>query len=284
MIQAGYSWLWITQKEDGTDMITWLIAGALVLYALVLAGLIVFERRLLYTPFEGPRTPEAGGLVGFRILGLTTHDGLTLPVWVKDAEPGRPTILHFHGNGGGNHISLDRLKALADRGFGIRAMEYRGYLDAPGQPTEADIKADALALVDAALGDGLRPQDLVIYGWSLGSGVAVPTAVARPVRALILETPFTAAVDVAAWRFPILPVRLLMKDQWRSRDHAGKLTTPTLILHGTRDDIIPFRHAPALHAMIGAPKQLKVYDGADHMNLPSRGAIDDMVAFIETWG
>jgi uncharacterized protein len=270
-------------QGDGTDMITGLIAGVVVLYALVLVGLIVFERRLLYTPFEGPRTPQAGGLTGFRIESLTTHDGLQLPVWRKDPEPGRATIVHFHGNGGGNHISLDRLKDLAERGYGIRAMEYRGYLDAPGQPTEPDIKADALALVDQVLAEGIAARDIVIYGWSLGSGVAVPTAVARPVRALILETPFTAAVDVAAWRFPILPVHWLMKDQWRSRDVAHKITTPTLILHGTKDDIIPFRHAPALLAMITAPKEMKVYDGADHMNLPSHGAMNDMATFIEAW-
>jgi hypothetical protein len=190
-------------------------------------------------------------------------------------------VVHFHGNGGGIHSSASRLADLAARGFGIAALSYRGYPDTPGTPSQAAITADALALFDLLAREGFSGDRLAIYGWSLGSGVAMQALRGRTARAIVLETPFTAAVDVAAERYPFLPVAQLMQDQWRSRDRVGDVAAPILVLHGTADRIVPFEHGERLFALLPEPKWFRRYDGAGHMNLPAYGSMDVIAAFLQ---
>lgn len=255
------------------------VAVAVALYAAALAVLFLAQRSLLYVPFPGPASPAEAGLSGFRVERLEVEPGVTLPVWRKDAEAGLPTIVHFHGNGGGLHQSASRLADLAGRGFGVVALGYRGYMDAGGSPSEAAIVADARRLLDRLAREGVVGDTLVVYGWSLGSSVAIQAISGRSPRALILETPFSAAVDIAAERWPIFPVRALMLDPWRSRDHVADLRTPTLVLTGTADGVVPERHGRALYDLLPGPKVWVSYPGGSHVDLPTRGALDRVDAF-----
>jgi uncharacterized protein len=161
----------------------------------------------------------------------------------------------------------------------VLAVAYRGYPGSTGSPSEAGLRIDARAAYDW-LAARHAPQNIVIHGHSLGSGVATELATHVPARALILEAPFSAAVDVAAERYPFLPVSLLMFDQFRSRDYAPRITTPTLIVHGDADRVIAFHHAERLIQSFGGPKQLVRIRGGGHNSLPREGLYDHVAAFL----
>ncbi|MEJ0009421.1 MAG: alpha/beta fold hydrolase [Alphaproteobacteria bacterium] len=211
---------------------------------------------MLYQPASRPADAAEAHLDGFERRFLTTADGQKLPYWEHDSDA--PVILYFHGNGGGLYAFSPALHFLARHGYHVIAMEYRGYPGAPPGSSEKAIVGDAVTLfrtVHAA--SPKRP--IVLWGYSLGSGVATEAAAQVQPAALVLEAPFSAAVDRAAELFPAFPVRLLMRDQFRSRDAIGDVHAPLFIMHGTDDTIIPLRLGEALYAKANPPKTFRRY-------------------------
>src|SRR5262249_30784559 len=150
----------------------------------------------------------------------------------------KPVVLYFHGNGGSLRGRVDRFRDLTADGTGLVALSYRGYGGSSGAPAQGGLVNDAGAahrLTRARSPAG----SIVLWGESLGTGVAVALAAQKPVGHLILQSPFTSAADVGAHTYWFVPVRLLMKDQFRSDLRIGKVTAPVLVLHGDRDDIVP---------------------------------------------
>ena len=147
---------------------------------------------------------------------------------------GKPVILYFHGNGGALHYRVERFRKLITDGIGLVALEYRGYGGLGGSPSEQGLIADAEAAYAYAAAH-YPVQQIVFWGESLGTGVAVALAAEKPVGRVILEAPFTSAAAVGARHYWYLPVRLLMKDQFHSDERIGKVTAPLLILHGVHD-------------------------------------------------
>jgi uncharacterized protein len=120
----------------------------------------------------------------------------------------------------------------------------------------------------------------VVWGFSLGTGVAVAIASEHPVAKLILEAPYTSTVDVAASLLPIVPVSLLMRDQFHSDRRIGRVTVPLLVIHGDADPTINIRFGERLFAMAHEPKQFVRFPGGGHENLDEFGAIDTVRRFI----
>ncbi|TAG17793.1 MAG: alpha/beta fold hydrolase [Rhodobacterales bacterium] len=225
-----------------------------LLYAAALSGLYVFQRDLQYFPARRDPAPEAVGLRGVERVLLSTPDGETLVVWFSPAAPGRPTVLFLHGNAGAVADRADRLAFYQSRGFGAAFLSWRGYGGSTGSPSEAGLLIDARTAYDALRARGIAPEQIVLVGESLGTGVAVQTAARVPVGGLVLEAPFTAAVDIAGRAYPWVPVRLLMKDQFRSAAHIASVRAPLLILHGEADAVIPANFGRALFALANDPK------------------------------
>ncbi len=225
-----------------------------LLYAAALSGLYVFQRDLQYFPARHDPSPQAVGLQGVERVLLSTPDGETLVLWLSPAAPGQPTILFLHGNAGAMADRADRLAFYQARGFGAAFLSWRGYGGSTGQPTEAGLLIDARAAYDALRDRGIPPDQIVLVGESLGTGVAVQTAARVPVGAVVLEAPYTAAVDIAGRAYPWVPVRLLMKDQFRSAAHIAGVRAPLLILHGEADTVIPPGFGRALFALANDPK------------------------------
>jgi fermentation-respiration switch protein FrsA (DUF1100 family) len=173
----------------------------------------------------------------------------------------------------------DRFRALTADGQGLVALSYRGYGGSTGSPNEVGILADARAAYDFAA-SRYAPEKLVLWGESLGASVAVALASERPVARAILESPFSAAVDVAAAAFPFIPVRWLMKDQFRSDLCIDKVTAPILVLHGDRDEVIPIALGERLYALAKSPKRFVRIAGGGHGNLGSFGAIEAAKTFL----
>ncbi len=262
--------------------ITWrhLLAVLGATYLFACWGAVIFERRFTYQPDPSRVAPEAVRLSGVAERILTTPDGQRLVAWQAKPKPGQPTLLYFHGNGNALTYRSGRMASFQAEGYGVLMLAYRGYSGSTGGPAQATILADARFAYDTLRADGLKPDDIVIYGESLGSSVAVHTAAAIPARALILEAPFTSMVD--AWKqfVPYLPVGLLLHDRFDSRAVIGRVNMPILMLHGERDRLVGFELGRALYAAALEPKRFESFPEAGHTNLYDYNAIAAVRTFL----
>jgi fermentation-respiration switch protein FrsA (DUF1100 family) len=258
-----------------------LLGFGLVAYAALVGGLFFFQRQLLYFPDKS--RPGLAGLeqLGVREAVLSTEDGLSLLSWYLPGHSGRPVILYFHGNGGHIGYRVERLLRFAREGYGVLMLEYRGYGGNPGTPTETGFYTDARAALDFLEREGVAPNRLVLYGESLGSGVAVELATQHDVAALILEAPPTSVAEVAQHHFPYVPATRMVIDRFDSRSRIGKVRAPILFLHGERDRVVPIRYGRALFNAAPEPKEAWFAPAAGHEDLASYGALDVAVAFID---
>ena len=257
-----------------------IIVGAAVIYCLAMLTMFVMQRNLMYFPANKNPPPEDVGLVGVTADYLPTSDGETIVVWRAPAQQDAPTVLFFHGNAGEIGDRAGRFAAYRAAGFGVMFVSWRGYGGSTGSPTEAGILIDAQTGYDWLVSSGVDPLKIAVVGESLGTGAAVRIASEQTVGALVLGAPYTATSDVAAQRFPWLPVQVLMKDQFRSIDHIGSVTAPTLVLHGTADQVIPYQFGVQIHDAINAPKTLMSFDGQGHEILYQTNTFMEEIAFL----
>lgn len=251
-----------------------------LLYAFVVAALFATQRSLLY-PGSGRVTNAAeAGLAGAEDIVLTTPDGERLVTWWKPPEIGKAVILYFHGNGGSLWNRRGRARALIETGRGLLMVSYRGYSGSTGTPTEEGLRVDARTAYDW-LARLYEPSRIVLYGESLGTGVAVRLATERPAGGLILDAPYTSTAAVASLRYPLVPVSWLMRDQYRSIDIIGQVTAPILMMHGTADRVIPFTFGEELYAAAPEPKRFVRFDNAGHTTLLEQGGIKEVDAFLK---
>jgi fermentation-respiration switch protein FrsA (DUF1100 family) len=168
---------------------------------------------------------------------------------------------------------------LIAQGDGLVALSYRGYAGSTGRPSEAGLIEDARAAYAFAV-KRYPAERVMLWGESLGSGVAIALAAERPVARVVLEAPFLSAVDIAAGVYPFMPVRLLMKDQFRSDLRVAKVTAPVLILHGDRDPVVPIASGQRLYKLIRSPKRFVRIPGGGHENLGSFGIAEAVQKFV----
>jgi fermentation-respiration switch protein FrsA (DUF1100 family) len=251
-------------------------------YGVLVALTYFFQRSMMYFPDNAVPNRAMAGVPDMDEVRLATADGLELLSWYKPAaKEGGATIVYFQGNGGNIELRGSKARTLIDAGLGVLLVGYRGYGDNPGRPAEAGLYADGRAALDYLAGRGVAPASIVLYGESLGSGVAVQMATERRPGALILEAPFTSAADVGASAYPFLPVRLLIKDRFDNLAKIGTIEAPLLVLHGEADRVIPARHGNTLLAAANEPKEDLFIPGADHVDLFAYGAAPVVLDFIE---
>lgn len=255
----------------------------LTLYALVVAGTYFLQRRLIYFPETARVPPALVGLPDVEELELKTPDGERVLVWYGKAQAGKPTLLYFHGNAGSFEFRQERVRRYMARGIGMFMMTYRGYGGSTGSPSEQANVADAKLAYDTLVGLGVAPEDIIVYGESLGSGVAVQVAAAKTVGGLILDAPYTSLVEAAGVHYPYLPARLLMTDRYDSMAYIGKVSVPLLVLHGERDEVVPLRLGQRLFEAANQPKTLRTFPGAGHSDHWNFGSYEAAYAWLDDW-
>jgi fermentation-respiration switch protein FrsA (DUF1100 family) len=241
------------------------------LYGLVVVGLYAGQRRILFWAHAAEVDPAALGLKA-KVLRLHTEDGESLLAWSVPPAAGRPLILYFHGNAGGLDLRVERFRAIAKAGMGLLAIEYRGYASSTGSPSERGLKLDGEAAYAAAIASGVAPERIVALGESLGSGVAVALAARHKIGVLVLDSPYSSVADIAAATYWFVPVRRLIRDPFRNDLLIGSVEAPTLIVHGTKDRVVPIRFGEKLFALANQPKEFWRVDGAVHLALGERFA------------
>ena len=252
------------------------VAGYLGLVALMYLA----QRSLMYFPDRQRVAPAQAGLPQASEVVLESDDGERLIAWHMPPREGKPVIVYLHGNGGALRHRVPRFAALIESGYGLLALSYRGYGGSSGSPSEQGLIADgraAYAFV-AARHPGSSP---VLWGESLGSGVAVALAAEQPVSALVLEAPFTSTADLAFASYPFIPVRLLMKDQFRSDERIGRIKAPLLVLHGARDRVVPISYGEQLFELAPQPKTFIRFAAGEHEDLGNHGAVRAALDFLD---
>ncbi len=252
----------------------WLLIVVLTGYACGLVVLFFAQRSFLFpVPTTARTAPQAAGFPEVQEHVLTTADGEKVIVWHVPARPGHPVILYFHGNGDFLAGFFGRFRDVIADGTGVVALSYRGYAGSSGQPSERGLLLDAAAAYAFTVGR-YRADKIVVWGFSLGSGVAVALAAGQPVGKLILEAPYTSIADVAASAFWFAPVRLLMRDQFRSDQRIGRVKAPLLVMHGALDPTIPVAFGERLFALANEPKRFVRLARGGHNDLDNFGAIE----------
>lgn len=259
-----------------------LIACGVAVYAIALIYISATQRRLMYTPTHFSGEAKSFGLDRTEDLALKTQDGETIVAWYQPAHPGKPVFVYFHGSGGSLASCAGFLRDLTRDGSGFLAVDYRGYGNSTGTPTEQGLLLDGEAAFAEARRLGVKSEDIVILGQSLGSGVAVAVAANHPVKALVLEGSFSSTLDVAAARYWMFPVRLFMLDTYKSSERIARVASPKLIIHGTGDQATPIAFAERLFAAAPRPKTFMAVPRAGHMALWSPEVLIQMKQWLSS--
>src|SRR5215472_16892492 len=249
-------------------------------YLALVACLYLAQRRFLYHPRSEHPSPAAAGLPMAEEGVIDTADGERVIIWHVPPRGEKPLVIYFHGNAEIVASRAERHRALTADGIGLVALSYRGYMGSTGRPTEEGLLRDAEAAYRFAT-SRYRSNPVVLWGHSLRSGVAVALASRHPVAKVILEAPFSSAVDVAATIFPFVPVRWLMHDQFRSDQRIGAVRAPLLIIHGARDGVVPIALGERLFALAHEPKRFVRFPEGGHDDLDRHGASSEVRRFIE---
>jgi fermentation-respiration switch protein FrsA (DUF1100 family) len=253
------------------------LTRAVIAYLLILAFLYFFQRNLQYLPIgKSLKIPE-----NFKVDFLADADGLKFLTWCHPAPKNRKIILYFHGNAGNIGDRLSKLSSFVDANYGVFAFSYRGYLGSEGKPSEDGLIKNAEAALTYLHEQGYQDSDIILFGESLGSGVAVQVASKSKFAAVILESPFSSIVSVAQSKYWFAPVSLMIKDRFDSAKFAPEITSPVLIFHGTDDKVVSISEGKKLFELIKSPKKFIEIQGAGHLEFPEDFLISEMKNFLE---
>lgn len=259
-----------------------LLAMLAAAYLAAMAYMAWNQRAFLYRPAPGWEAPGDVGLLQAERIEIRAGDGTLLTGWfVPPKRPDAVTYLYLHGNSGGLSRRATRFGLMTSSGDGLIAMSYRGYGGSGGKPTESDLHADAATIL-AELQRRVPGARVVLFGESLGSGVALNLARRQPVRGVILDSPYLSVMARGQAAYPWLPVQLLLVDSFRSDRFIREVEEPILILHGSEDRLIPPSDSEQL-AALAKPGLVtrKVYPGQRHVVPLDRGPWPDITAFVD---
>ncbi|MFQ5534102.1 MAG: alpha/beta hydrolase [Sphingomonadales bacterium] len=250
-------------------------------YAIIVAIAYLMQRRLLYFPNPAMASPAMSDAADMAVVELDSGDGTRLIAWYRGAPPGRPTIALFQGNAGNIADRAFKARLFLDHGYGVLLAGYRGYGGSGGRPSEGGLIGDGIAALEYLSAQGVSRERLILYGESLGTGVAVRLAARRAVGAIILEAPYSSIVDVAARAYPYLPVGLLLKDRFDSMGPIGDVHAPVLMIHGAEDRVVAPELGARLFAAASDPKQRIVISGAGHNDVFELGGGKAALDFLD---
>ncbi len=251
-------------------------------YVLILIAAYVFQSRLVFFP---DRTMAGDpGVIGLDFEEVWLQSGgKRIHGWFIPAAAPRATLLFCHGNAGNISHRLDSIKRFHDLQLSVLIFDYRGYGRSGGRPGERVTYQDARAAWDYLTGErGLRPDEIVLFGRSLGGAVAIELATVTDPMALIVESCFTSAVDMGTKTYPWLPIRLVSRIRYDSLRRVGEIDAPKLFIHSIDDEVVPFGMGKRLYGRAQRPKQfLKIRGGhQDGFMVSARLYTDTIAEFL----
>ena len=267
-------------KSSIMSLISILLLIALIVYAFINAYLYFFQRSLLYLPAKHMLDPKHYGLYNMEELKLKTADNVKITAWYRPSVDKEPVIVYLHGNAGNLGDRTEKFQSLLNKDFGVLAVSWRGYGSSEGSPTEEGLYEDARAAIKYLLDKDYKLEDIVVYGESLGSGVAVQMATENNFKSVILEAPYTSIANRAAELYPYIAVKLLLKDKFDSIAKIKNVKSPTLIYHGYRDEVMPIEHGRRILEAANEPKEARFFDNVGHTDFDLEKIADITYEFV----
>ncbi|MFC2049020.1 alpha/beta hydrolase [Elusimicrobiota bacterium] len=235
----------------------------LILYAVILLYFTITQSRFIYFPsHEYAGVPTEIGLP-YESISFRTEDKVRLSGWFIYAENSRGVVLFCHGNAGNISHRLASIMTFSSLGYDVFIFDYRGYGKSEGKPTERgtylDVKAAYNYLVKKRQ---VFPEEIIVFGRSLGGVIAAWLVKEVEVKAIIIESAFTSIKDLGAQLYPFIPVRLLSRFDYNAKEYLRYVNCPLLIVHSRDDEIIPISHGKKLFEIANSPKQLLEISGS----------------------
>jgi len=197
---------------------------------------------------------------------IPTQDGIEIKGWLHEKDlVNKKTILFFHGNAGELSNRNYKLNEFSKMDINFLIIAWRGFSGNEGKPTEKGLYQDANSAIDWLKSKGVKEEKLILYGESLGTGIATEVAQNKKLAGVILESPYTSMTELAGRYYPLLPVRLLLKDRYESIKKIKNIHSPILIMHGGLDLIVPFQMGVKLYEAANEPKFKYFITNDDHM-------------------
>ena len=252
-----------------------------LIYLFILTSTYIFQRKLLYQPGENNYSGDQL-LVDIEEIKILAEDNIELLSWFhkKDLKKYK-TILFFHGNAGNLENRIHKINHFKDMKINFLIVSWRGFSGNKGQPTEKGLYKDGKSAVKWLKMKGVEEKDIVIYGESLGTGIAIEIAQNKNFAGIILESPFTSMVDAGKTQYPYLPVKFLLKDKYESDKKIKKVKSPILIMHGKIDQIVPFYMGKKMYEIANEPKFFYFSKYDDHMMEFNENMLKTLRTFLD---
>ena len=272
-----------TKRRSARGVFFRLVRLGLVTYLLLLLVPMIFEESLIFFPSRYPQGDWQPPGLHFEDAEFVAADGTRLHGWYAHRQDARAVVLFCHGNAGNVTHRANTLMALNDLvGVSVLIFDYRGYGKSEGKPTEDGVLADARAArAWLAEKEGVAQSDVVLMGRSLGGALAVDLAAKDGARALVLESTFSSVPDVAAYHYPWIPVRLVLRTRLDAAAKIGDYRGPLLQSHGDADSVVPYQLGQKLFEAAGEPKEFVTIPGGDHNDAQPREYYHALIEFLD---
>ncbi len=256
--------------------------GLLVIYTFFLVLIFIFQRNLMYHPDENNYSGDKLE-VDIKKVKIKTYDGIDLLGWFhkKDLKKYK-TIIYFHGNAGKLENRIHKLNHFKDMDVNFLIIAWRGFSGNDGKPSEEGLYIDGNSAIKWLKNLGLLEENIIIYGESLGTGVATEIAQNNNFAGLVLETPFTSMTEAAKNFYPYIPVGILLKDKYENDKKINNINIPVLVMHGEVDQIVPFWMGKKIYEIANQPKYSYFTKYDDHMMEYDEKLIDELKIFVKS--
>lgn len=250
-----------------------LIFYAGIAWAALIGVMYLGQRRLMYFPDHSEPHPHDHGLPTVESIRIAVDDSVEiLAWWCPPADESHPVLIYFHGNAGHLGERDYKIREIVDAGYGLLLATYRYNAGAGGKASERALLADARRAIEFVKNHGIFEHRIVLYGESLGTGVAVAMAAEHDVAGLVLETPYSSIADVAHSHYWFAFAKWLVRDRYDSLERISRVKAPILLFHGDADRTIPIRFAEKLYDAAPEPKEAHYFPGGSHVDLYEHGA------------
>lgn len=262
-------------------MLLEILAVPALAYAAAVGFLAARQRSFIFRPPAERPDPAAMAAAGFAPADGEDADGAVPRFWIAPARaPETRLVVFLHGNASTVADGATKLAPLLEAGFGAMLVEYPGYGGARGRPTEATILAQAEEALRVLARAGIGPERIVLWGESLGTGVATRLAIGRGVAGIVLEAPFTSVAERAQEIYWWTPARWIVIDAFDNLSRIARIGAPLLVVHGERDETTPAAHGRRLLAAAAEPKRGAFFPEGGHVDLAEHGMMREILSFL----
>ncbi len=259
------------------------LSSITIAYLVIVIFVYFFQRNLLYHPSENNYQNDEAKF-NYDVINIDVEKDIRLKSWLINKDFTKfKTLLIFHGNAGDLSNRIYKLNELDKLEINILLISWRGFSGNNGSPTEKNLYKDAEAAIKWLNKKNVKNNQIILYGESLGTGVAVEMAKKNNFNGVILESPFTSIENSAKIYYPYLPVKFLLKDRYDSISKIKMIKSPILIMHGEKDDVVPISMGKKMFEKANNPKHSYFTQSDDHMMEFNSKLLNEVKNFIEKY-